>query len=83
MIMNALNQKDIKTLINEGNFNEVVNKYKKIIEIEPNNYKAHNNYNSGIRAARPRRRCLENPVKLCTGLLVSQATRNWEWLVLE
>ena len=43
MIMNTLNQKDIRTLISEGNFDEVVNKYKKIIEIEPNNYKAHNN----------------------------------------
>ena len=31
--MNTLNQKDIRTLINEGHFNEVVNKYKKIVEI--------------------------------------------------
>ena len=36
--MDTLNQKDIRTLINEGNFNEVVNKYKKIVEIEPNNH---------------------------------------------
>ena len=47
MIMDAFNQKDIRTLINEGNFNEVVNKYKKIVEIEPNNYKAHNNLDDG------------------------------------
>ena len=43
MIMNTLNQKDIKTLINEGNFREVANRYKKVVEVEPNNYKAHNN----------------------------------------
>ena len=30
MIMNTLNQKDIKTLMSEGNFREVANKYKKI-----------------------------------------------------
>ena len=47
--MNTLNQKDIKTLINEGNFNEVVNKYKKIIEIEPNNYKVHNNLGNALK----------------------------------
>jgi len=49
MIMNTLNQKDIRTLINEGNFNEVVNKYKKIVEIEPNNYKAHNNLGNALK----------------------------------
>ena len=43
--MNTLNQKDIRTLINEGNFNEAVNKYRQIVKIEPNNYKAHNNLN--------------------------------------
>ena len=47
--MNTLNQKDIKTLINEGNFNEVVNNYKKIVEIEPNNYKAHNNLGNALK----------------------------------
>ena len=47
--MNTLNQKDIRTLINEGNFNEVVNKYKKIVEIEPNNYKAHNNLGNALK----------------------------------
>ena len=47
--MNTLNQKDIKTLIYEGNFNEVVNKYKKIVEIEPNNYKAHNNLGNALK----------------------------------
>ena len=47
--MNTLNQKDIKTLINEGNFNEVVNSYKKIVEIEPNNYKAHNNLGNALK----------------------------------
>ena len=50
MIMNTLNQKDIRTLINEGNFNKVVNKYKKIVEIEPNNYKAHNNLGNALKA---------------------------------
>ena len=49
MIMDTLNQKDIRTLINEGNFNEVVNKYKKIVEIEPNNYKAHNNLGNALK----------------------------------
>jgi len=49
MIMNTLNQKDIRTLINEGNFNKVVNKYKKIVEIEPNNYKAHNNLGNALK----------------------------------
>ena len=38
--MNILNQKDIKTLISEGNFNEVVNKYNKIVKIDPKNIKA-------------------------------------------
>ena len=47
--MNTLNQKDIRTLINEGNFNKVVNKYKKIVEIEPNNYKAHNNLGNALK----------------------------------
>ena len=47
--MDTLNQKDIRTLINEGNFNEVVNKYKKIVEIEPNNYKAHNNLGNALK----------------------------------
>ena len=47
--MNTLNQKDIRTLINEGNFNEVVNKYNQIIEIEPNNYKAHNNLGNALK----------------------------------
>ena len=47
--MNTLNQKDIKTLISEGNFNEVVNKYRKIIEIEPNNCKAHNNLGNALK----------------------------------
>ena len=47
MIMNTLNQKDIKTLINEGNFSAVVDKYKKIVELDPNNYKAHNNLDDG------------------------------------
>ena len=47
--MDTLNQKDIRTLINEGNFNEVVNKYKKIVEIEPNNYKAHNNLGNTLK----------------------------------
>ena len=47
--MNTLNQKDIRTLINEGNFNEVVNKYKKIVEIEPDNYKAHNNLGNALK----------------------------------
>ena len=47
--MNTLNQKDIRTLINEGNFNEVVNKYKKIVKIEPNNYKAHNNLGNALK----------------------------------
>ena len=47
MIMDTLNQKDIKTLINEGNFNGVVNKYKKIVKIKPNNYKVHNNLGNG------------------------------------
>ena len=47
--MNTLNQKDIRTLINEGNFNEVVNKYKKIVEIEPNNYKAYNNLGNALK----------------------------------
>ena len=36
MIMNTLNQKDIRTLINEGHFNEVVNKYKKINNVKKN-----------------------------------------------
>ena len=49
MIMDTLNQKDIRTLINEGNFNEVVNKYKKIVEIKPNNYKAHNNLGNALK----------------------------------
>ena len=30
MIMDTLNQEDIKTLISEGNLREVANKYKKI-----------------------------------------------------
>ena len=47
--MNTLNQKDIRTLINEGNFNKVINKYKKIVEIEPNNYKAHNNLGNALK----------------------------------
>ena len=47
--MNILNQKDIKTLISEGNFNEVVNKYNKIVKIEPNNYKAHNNLGNALK----------------------------------
>ena len=47
--MNTLNQKDIRTLINEGNFNEVVNKYKQIVEIEPNNYKAYNNLGNALK----------------------------------
>ena len=47
--MNTLNQKDIRTLISEGNFNEVVNKYKKIVEIEPNNYKAYNNLGNALK----------------------------------
>ena len=47
--MNTLNQKDIKILIYEGNFNEVVNKYNQIIEIEPNNYKAHNNLGNALK----------------------------------
>ena len=49
MIMNTLNHKDIKILISEGNFNEVVNKYRKIIEIEPNNCKAHNNLGNALK----------------------------------
>ena len=47
--MNTLNQKDIKTLISEGNFSEVVNQYKKIVEIEPSNYKAHNNLGNALK----------------------------------
>ena len=47
--MNTLNQKDIKTLIYEGNYKEVVNKYNQIIEIEPNNYKAHNNLGNALK----------------------------------
>ena len=47
--MNTLNQQDIRTLISEGNFDEVVNKYKKIVEIEPNNYKAHNNLGNALK----------------------------------
>ena len=47
--MNTLNQKDIKILISEGNFNEVVNKYRKIIEFEPNNCKAHNNLGNALK----------------------------------
>ena len=47
--MNTLNQKDIKTLISEGNFNEIVNKYNKIVKIEPNNYKAHNNLGNALK----------------------------------
>ena len=47
--MNTLNQKDIKTLISEGNFREVANMYKKIVEIEPNNYKAHNNLGNALK----------------------------------
>ena len=47
--MNTLNHKDIKILISEGNFNEVVNKYRKIIEIEPNNCKAHNNLGNALK----------------------------------
>ena len=47
--MNTLNQKDIRTLINEGNFNEVVNRYKKIIQTEPNNYGAHNNLGNALK----------------------------------
>ena len=47
--MNTLNQKDIRTLISEGNFNEVTNKYKKIVEIEPNNYKAYNNLGNALK----------------------------------
>ena len=47
--MNTLNQKDIKTLINEGNFKEVADRYKKIVEIEPNNYKAHNNLGNALK----------------------------------
>jgi len=49
MIMNTLNQKDIRTLISEGNFNEVTNRYKKIVEIEPNNYKAYNNLGNALK----------------------------------
>ena len=41
--MNTLNQKKIQALINEGNFNEVVTKCKKIVKITLNNYKTHNN----------------------------------------
>ena len=47
--MNTLNQKDIRTLISEGNFNEVTNRYKKIVEIEPNNYKAYNNLGNALK----------------------------------
>jgi len=47
--MNTFNQKDIKILIREGNFNEVVNKYRKIIEIEPNNCKAYNNLGNALK----------------------------------
>ena len=47
--MNTSNQKDIRTLISEGNFNEVVNKYNHIIEIEPNNYKIHNNLGNALK----------------------------------
>ena len=47
--MNISNQKDVKILISEGNFNEVVNKYNQIIEIEPNNYKIHNNLGNALK----------------------------------
>ena len=47
--MNKENRKDIRALISEGNFNEVVNEYKKIVEIEPNNYKAHNNLGNALK----------------------------------
>ena len=47
--MNTLNQKDIRTLISEGNFSEVTNRYKKIVEIEPNNYKAYNNLGNALK----------------------------------
>ena len=47
--MNTLNQKDIRTLISEGNFNEVTNRYKKIVEIDPNNYKAYNNLGNALK----------------------------------
>ena len=33
--MNTSNHKDIRTLIREGSFNEVVNKYNKIVKTEP------------------------------------------------
>ena len=49
MIMNTLNQKDIRTLISEGNFSEVTNRYKKIVEIDPNNYKAYNNLGNALK----------------------------------
>ena len=47
--MNTLNQKDIRTLISEGNFSEVTNRYKKIVEIDPNNYKAYNNLGNALK----------------------------------
>ena len=47
--MNLSNQKDIRNLIIEGNFNEVVNRYKKIIQTEPNNYGAHNNLGNALK----------------------------------
>ena len=47
--MNISNQKDVKILISEGNFNEVVNKYNQIIEIELNNYKIHNNLGNALK----------------------------------
>ena len=47
--MNLLNQKDIQNLISEGSFNEVVNKYKKIVKTEPNNYGAHNNLGNALK----------------------------------